>query len=56
MKEFPAACGCYVFALKNGGNIIAWYVGKTERMTFEKECFQATNEVDPIRGTTDRWK
>jgi len=37
----PGACGCYVFALKNGGNIVTWYVGKTERRTFQKECFQA---------------
>ena len=38
----PAACGCYVFALKNGANILPWYVGKTERATFQRECFQAT--------------
>ncbi|WP_428485438.1 hypothetical protein [Rhodopila sp.] len=36
------ACGCYVFALKNGENIKAWYVGKTEKSSFQKECFQAT--------------
>jgi hypothetical protein len=33
------ACGCYLFALQNGNNICPWYVGKTERQTFEKECF-----------------
>src|ERR1700678_2795183 len=37
----PGACGCYVFALKNGDNIVTWYVGKTERRTFQGECFQA---------------
>jgi hypothetical protein len=41
-EDVPNACGCYVFALKNGSNIVAWYVGKTEKLTFEKECFQAT--------------
>jgi len=41
-EELPYACGCYVFALQNGDNIIAWYVGKTEKGTFFKECFQAT--------------
>jgi hypothetical protein len=38
----PSACGCYVFALRNGDNILPWYVGKTEKTTFEKECFHAT--------------
>ena len=41
-ERLPHACGCYVFALQNGSNIVAWYVGKTERRTFEHECFQAT--------------
>ena len=51
------ACGCYVFALQNGENINAWYVGKTEKSSFQKECFQATklmyyNEVlDAHNGT-----
>jgi hypothetical protein len=38
----PRACGCYIFALRNGKNIVAWYVGKTERDTFKTECFQPT--------------
>jgi hypothetical protein len=41
-ENLPEACGCYVFALQNGNNIVSWYVGKTEKCTFEKECFQAT--------------
>jgi hypothetical protein len=40
-NDLPWACGCYVFALQNGHNIRPWYVGKTERRTFEKECFQS---------------
>lgn len=40
--KLPGACGCYVFALRHGKNVVAWYVGKTEKNTFEKECFQAT--------------
>lgn len=31
------ACGCYVFLVGKK----AWYVGKTEKRTFEKECFEA---------------
>ena len=32
--------GCYVFALRTGqGRIRPWYVGRTTRQTFEKECF-----------------
>ena len=38
----PYACGCYVFALQNGNNIVPWYVGKTEKKTFRFECFQPT--------------
>jgi hypothetical protein len=34
------ACGCYVFAIQNGGNLRAWYVGKTEKNTFSGECFE----------------
>jgi hypothetical protein len=37
--DLPNACGCYIFALQNGANIVAWYVGKTERRTFYRECF-----------------
>jgi hypothetical protein len=39
--NLPEACGCYVFALQNGNNIRPWYVGKTEKRTFQKECFQS---------------
>lgn len=35
-----AACGCYVFAVRHGSNYVPWYIGKTERRCFEKECFQ----------------
>jgi hypothetical protein len=30
----PEAWRWYIFALQNGSNIIAWYVGKTEKRTF----------------------
>ena len=40
--SLSGACGCYIFALRNGDNIVAWYVGKTEKLTFKKECFQPT--------------
>jgi hypothetical protein len=33
------ACGCYVFALRNGDNIKPWYVGKAEKQCFADECF-----------------
>jgi hypothetical protein len=41
-QNLAEACGCYVFALKNGNNIVSWYVGKTEKRTFQRECFQPT--------------
>ena len=41
-EDLPDACGVYVFAMKYGENIVPWYVGKTERRTFERECFEPT--------------
>lgn len=31
------ACGCYVFALRSGGGVRPWYVGKAERQSFKSE-------------------
>ncbi|MGB8277673.1 MAG: hypothetical protein WCF20_07060 [Methylovirgula sp.] len=39
------ACGCYIFALKNGENFLPWYVGKAEKMPFSRACFKPTNQV-----------
>jgi hypothetical protein len=39
------ACGCYVFAIQNGGNFRAWYVGKTEKNTFSGECFEIQKKL-----------
>jgi len=36
--DLPSACGCYMFALENGGNFVPWYVGKTEKLSFQVEC------------------
>lgn len=41
-EEYPGlscACGCYVFATRAGKGVIPWYVGKTEKQSFAKECF-----------------
>jgi len=35
----PDACGCFVFVLKNGDNIVAWYIGKAERQSFLGDLF-----------------
>lgn len=43
--DLPDACGCYLFALQNGDNIITWYVGKTEKKNFRFECFQPTKKI-----------
>jgi hypothetical protein len=32
------ACGCYVFAIRAGGGIRPWYVGKAERQSFKREA------------------
>jgi hypothetical protein len=34
------AVGCYIFATRNGGSSIPWYVGKTEKASFKNEAFQ----------------
>src|ERR1700734_1473855 len=41
-ENLLSACGCYVFALQNGDSIVAWFMGKTEKRTFQDECFQAS--------------
>ena len=40
-KGLSFACGCYIFAVSAGGSKRPWYVGKAERQTFRKECFQS---------------
>jgi hypothetical protein len=54
-EALSEACGCYVFALRNGDNIVAWYVGKTERKTFKHECFQATKINYYNEALIDQW-
>jgi len=39
------ACGCYVFALKNGSSLKPWYVGKAERQAFHEECFSPAKRL-----------
>jgi hypothetical protein len=41
-ENLPGACGCYIFALQNGDNVTPWYVGKTEKRSFEHECWGPT--------------
>jgi hypothetical protein len=31
--------GCYIFALRAGKGYTPWYVGKTKKQNFQKECF-----------------
>ncbi len=45
VEGLSGACGCYVFALKNGDNIKAWYVGKAEKLTFAQECFSDSKRL-----------
>ena len=33
------ACGCYVFAIRTGGGIKPWYVGKAQKQNFYSEVF-----------------
>lgn len=33
------AIGIYIFSIRAGGGIIPWYVGKAEKQSFSKECF-----------------
>lgn len=35
-----AAVGCYVFAIRAGGGIVPWYVGRTCSQSFKNECFE----------------
>lgn len=35
--------GCYIFAVKAAKGIVPWYVGKTNKQRFSKECFTDRN-------------
>lgn len=48
------ACGCYVFCIQTGGGTLPWYVGKTEKRSFSKECLQAHKIVHYNSACTDR--
>jgi len=37
--HYAAKQGCYVFALKASKGYTPWYVGKTKKQDFKKECF-----------------
>ena len=37
------ACGCYVFAIRSRRGTLPWYVGKTVRNIFSKECMNEKN-------------
>ncbi len=40
VSAFSMKQGCYVFALEmRSGKYMPWYVGKTKKQTFQKECF-----------------
>ena len=44
-EGLSGACGCYIFALKNGNNLKPWYVGKAERQPFARECFSVSKKL-----------
>lgn len=35
------AIGIYIFSIRAGRGVLPWYVGKSEKTSFFKECFQA---------------
>ena len=39
------ACGCYIFVLRYGKNLMPWYVGKAERQAFVHECFTPSKKL-----------
>ena len=40
LPGITGAIGCYIFAIRAGGGIRPWYVGKTDKGTFKGEVFQ----------------
>lgn len=42
-SRLRSCTGCYVFAIRAGKGYTPWYVGKTSRLTFEKEAFTPRN-------------
>jgi hypothetical protein len=37
--------GCYVFSIKSSNGEKPWYVGKTEKMNFVRECFSPSKRL-----------
>ena len=35
------AIGIYIFSIRTGGGTLPWYVGKSEKTGFIRECFQS---------------
>ena len=40
-EDLSEAIGCYVFALRAGKGAKPWYVGKSVKQTFKRECLQS---------------
>ena len=41
--RISSACGCYLFAIKIGNCWTPWYVGRTDKQSFAKECLAHHN-------------
>lgn len=40
-EGLSSAIGLYIFSIRAGRGVLPWYVGKSEKAGFSKECFQS---------------
>jgi hypothetical protein len=49
-KGLSGAAGCYVFAIRTGGGIKPWYVGKAEKSSFRNETTTVHKQVKLVEA------
>jgi hypothetical protein len=45
-RSLPDAVGCYIFAIRAGKGFTPWYVGKTEKQSFQDRIWQGGHFMD----------
>jgi len=40
-ESISSSCGCYLFAIRAAKGFKPWYVGRTGKQSFQRECFAA---------------
>lgn len=52
VEDLPEAIGCYILSIKASKGLKPWYIGKTNKQNFRKECFTDRN-INIFNNTID---